>query len=184
MAKLRVTAFLVGTSLLLLLSGCREVPTSVDIGSGPSFSLRGSGKLASFRIYGPQPGHRIATPFDSKSLVWRVEPSKGYFKGARVERLQIKYGNVPPEYTQTVPDSGTAPALVAGQIYYFWVETANAPPAEGFFYMDGMTPVLTKVPGLCQSGYVGDVKPLKCGTNESYVEPKDLEKFVQENKVH
>src|SRR4029077_14072272 len=143
------------------LSGCREIPTSAKIDNGPSFSLHGSGKLASFRIYGPQPGHRIATPFDSKSLVWRVEPSKGYFKGARVEQLQIKYGNVPSEYTQTVPNSGAAPALVAGQVYYFWVETANAPPAEGFFYMDGGTPIPTKVPGLCQSGYVGDVKPLK-----------------------
>jgi hypothetical protein len=27
------------------------------------------------------------------------------------------------------------------------------------------------------------VKPVKCGTNEPYVEPKDLEKFVQENRV-
>jgi hypothetical protein len=183
MNRHRATTFVTAAFLLLVLSGCREIPTSAKIDNGPSFSLHGSGKLASFRIYGPQPGHRIAIPFDSKSLVWRVEPSKGYFKGARVERLQIKYGNVPSEYTQTVPNSGTAPALVAGQVYYFWVETANAPPAEGFFYMDGGIPIPTKVPGLCQSGYVGDVKPLKCGTNELYVEPSNLEQFVRENRV-
>jgi hypothetical protein len=27
------------------------------------------------------------------------------------------------------------------------------------------------------------VKPVKCGTKEPYTEPKDLEKFVQENRV-
>jgi hypothetical protein len=31
--------------------------------------------------------------------------------------------------------------------------------------------------------FVGDVTPVKCGTSEPYVEPKDLEKFVQENRV-
>ena len=49
--------------------------------------------------------------------------------------------------------------------------------------MDGAIPVLINVPGLCESAFVGDVKPVKCGTSEQYVEPKDLEKFVQENRV-
>lgn len=68
---------------ILVLSGCREIGTTVKVGNGPSFSLKGSGRLASFRIYGPEPGHKIATPFDTKSLVWRVQPAEGYFKGAR-----------------------------------------------------------------------------------------------------
>src|ERR1700722_16303879 len=119
MSRHRTTTFVTAVFLLLVLSGCREIPTSAKIDSGPSFSLRGSGKLASFRLYGPQPGHRIATPFDSKSLVWRVQPSEGYFKGARVERLEIKYASVPPGYAQTVPDTGTAPALVAGRFTVF-----------------------------------------------------------------
>src|SRR5438094_9943183 len=73
-----------------MLSSCREIPTSVKVGNGPSFSFHGSGRLASFRIYGPQPGYKIATPFDAKSLVWRVQPTEGYFKGARVEGLKIE----------------------------------------------------------------------------------------------
>jgi hypothetical protein len=53
----------------------------------------------------------------------------------------------------------------------------------GFFYLDGTVPIEIKVPGLCESGFVGDVKPLKCGTSESYTEPSNLEQFVQENRV-
>ncbi len=160
--------------ILPMLSSCREIPTSVKVGNGPSFSFDGSGRLASFRIYGPQPGYKIATPFDAKSLVWRVQPTEGYFKGARVEGLKIEYGSIPVGYTQAIPNSGTASALPPGQVYYFFAETTNAPPAEGF---------LIKVPGLCQSGFVGDVRPLKCGTKEPFAEPSNLEQFVQENRV-
>ena len=168
--------------LLLSILGC-EVATSMKIGSGPSFSLNGSGRLASFRVYGPQAEHRIATPFDSKSLVWRIEPTGGYFKGSAVFGLNVQYGHVPSEYRQTVPATGTAPALSSGQVYYFFAETTDAPPADGFFYMDRNTPVRINVPGLCQSGFVGDVRPLKCGTQEPYQEPSDLRQFVNAHRV-
>ena len=182
MTPQKTIRFIIIPALLLLLGGCREVPTSIKVGNGPSFALRGSGRLASFRIYGPEPGRKIATPFDAKSLVWRVEPINGYFKGVKVKGLQIEYGSVPSGYKQTVP-AGGVPVLSSGEVYYFFGETTNAPPAEGFFYFDGASPVVVKVPGLCQSGVVGDVKPLKCGTNELYTEPKDLAKFVRENRV-
>lgn len=183
MTQHRVIAFLAAASWLFVLSSCREIPTSVRVGSGPSFSLNGSGRLASFRVYGPQPDHKIATPFDEKSLVWRVQPSEGYLKGVQVKQLEIRYGSVPSGYTQTVPTSGSASALPAGQVYYFFAETTNAPPAEGFFYLDGTTPIEIKVPGLCQSGFIGDVKPLKCGTQEPYSEPQNLDQFVRESRV-
>ncbi len=136
--------------ILPMLSSCREIPTSVKVGNGPSFSFHGSGRLASFRIYGP---------------------------------LKIEYGSIPVGYTQAIPNSGTASALPPGQVYYFFAETTNAPPAEGFFYLDGTTPIQIKVPGLCQSGFVGDVKALKCGTSEPYTEPSNLEQFARENRV-
>ena len=82
-----------------------------------------------------------------------------------------------------MPNSGPAAALPGGQVYYFFAETTNAPPAEGFFYLDGATPIEIKVPGLCQSGFVGDVRPLKCGTNEPYEEPKDLGELVRQNRI-
>jgi hypothetical protein len=178
---LRTLAIVVAFCLLIL-TGC-EVPTSVKIHRGLFFSLNGSGRLASFRIYGPQPEYRIATPFDSKSLVWRVEPSGGYFEGMLVSQLNFQYGQVPSGYRQTVPLNGSVPSLSPGRVYYFLAETTNAPPDSGYFYMDGSTPVKIDVPGLCQSGFVGDVKPLKCGTNDPYVEPQDLKQFVKDHRV-
>jgi hypothetical protein len=151
--------------------------------SGPSFSLRGSGRLASLRVYGPSPSRKIATPFDEKSLVWRIQPTQSYFNGALVEGLEIKYGKIPSGYSQTVPATDSSPALHNGQVYWFFAETTGAPGAEGFFYFDGNTVTEIEVPGLCQSAFVGDVKPLKCGTQDAYVEPHDLELFVKDHRI-
>ena len=168
--------------LLMLTAGC-EVPTTLRVGDGPSFSFHGSGQLASFRVYGPQPGHKIATPFDEKSLVWRVEPIEGYFKGTRVQGLNVAYGTLPKGYTQTVPKNAAPAPLSQGQVYYFFAETTNAPPAGGFIYLDSSKPIEIDVPDLCQSGFVGDVKPLRCGTNEPYTEPGNLDQFVRANRL-
>jgi hypothetical protein len=167
---------------LVTLLGC-EVRTSARLGSGPSFSLGGSGRLVSFAIWGPQPGHKIATPNDAKSLVWSIQPSGGYPDSVPVAHVNLVYGSVPERYTQTVPSRGPVPALTAGLVYYFFAETNGAPGKDGFFYMDKTTPILIRVPDLCESGFTGDVKPLKCGTKEPYVEPEDLEQFVRENRV-
>jgi hypothetical protein len=175
-------ALLMGEFCVLILLGC-EITTSARLGSGPTFSLNGSGRLASFTVYAPQPGHKIATPNDAKSEVWsfRVSGSSG---GEPVARMELLYGRVPSGYAKTVPSNGVPPALPPDLVYYFFAETTGAAGAEGFFYMDKNIPVPTNVPGLCESNFVGDVKPVKCGTSEAYVEPKDLEKFVQENRVH
>jgi hypothetical protein len=183
MFQQKISAVLVTVAALLPLVCCGERPTTTEIARGPSFLLRGSGRLASFRIYGPQSDHNIATPFDEKSLVWRVEPSEGYFNGTLVSQLFLEYGIIPKGYVQSVPPSGTATALQPGQVYYFFAETTNAPPAGGFFYLDGNTPVPINVPDLCESGLVGEVKPLKCGTNEPYTEPTDLKQFVREHRL-
>ena len=182
---LRKTAIsaLVTVVLFLMMSGCYEVPTGMKIGSGPSFEFSGSGRLASFRVYGPQSGRKIATPFDSASLVWCIQAADGYFNGAPVRHLQIAYGTVPKGYSQTVPVRGPASTLLPGRIYYVFAETTDAPPASGFFYMDGSAPIETAVPGLCQSGFTGDVKPLKCGTNEPFQEPTNLLGMVQQNRI-
>jgi len=160
-----------------------EVKTSARLELGPTFLLSGSGKLASLRIYGPKPGRVIATPFDSKSLVWSVQASAGYFEGRPVQGLTITSGRVPAEYIQTVPEGGTTARLKSHLVYYFFAETTNAPPAEGFFYLVDDLPTLIAVPDLCQSSYSGDVQPLKCGTKEPYVEPVNLDQFVRENRV-
>ena len=178
--NLRVALLLLlGELCLLVLLGC-EVKTSANLGSGPSFSLDGSGHLTSFTVYVPRAGRKIATPNDAKSEVWSIRPVSS--RGEMVARMNLLYGRVPSGYVQTVPSTGAAPALPSGLVYYFFAETTGAPGAEGFFYMDKTTPIVINVPGLCESAFVGDVKPVKCGTSEAFVEPKDLEKFVQENR--
>ena len=167
---------------LLALFGC-EVRTSVRIEGGPSFLLNGSGRLASFTIYGPLSGHKIATPYDDKSQVWSIQPSNGLRDSLLVSRMKLTYGSVPSGYVQTVPRDGRPAVLSTGLAYYFIAETTGAPWAEGFFYMDNSGPIRIAVPGLCPSGVVGDVKPLRCGTHEPYIEPEDLEKFIQDNQV-
>jgi hypothetical protein len=159
--------------------GC-EVRTSVVLDRGPSFLLSGSGHLVSFSVYGPQPGHKIATPLNQKGLLWRIEPISSTPQGVLVARMNLVYGRVPGGYMQTTPSVGP---LSTGQVYSFAAETTGAPGASGFFYMDGNGPTLINVPGLCESAFVGDVKPVKCGTAEPYVEPSNLQEFVRENRV-
>ena len=177
-----VLSSIVVIPVLLFFAAC-EVSTSARISAGPTFSLTGSGRLASFRVYGPSQGRKIATPFDQKALAWLIQPAQGYFKGAPVEGLKIKYGEVPTGYAQAVPMAGTAAALGGGKVYWFFAEATGAPGTEGFLYFDGNTVTEIEVPGLCQSGFVGDVKPLKCGTQEPFTEPRDLELFVREHRV-
>lgn len=167
---------------LLALLGC-EVGTSVTLEGGPSFSFDGSGRLVSFSIYAPEPGRKIATPLDTKALVWSIEPARSSPSGAFVTGMSLVYDEVPRGYVQTVPNTGPAGPLIAGQVYYFVAETTGAAGSHGFFYMDKNGPILIDVPGLCPSAFVGDVKPVKCGTNEPYVEPKDLEEFVRQNRI-
>lgn len=59
------------------------------------------------------------------------------------------------------------------------VSRTGASGSHGFFCADKNGPILIGVPGLCPSAFVGDVKPVTCGTNEPYVEPKDLAELPQ-----
>jgi hypothetical protein len=116
--------------------------------------------------------------------MWSIEPAHDAPSGVLVSGMEITYGKVPRGYLQEFPTSGAALPLAIGQVYVFDSVTTGAPGANGFVYIGQSGPIQINVPGLCGSSFVGDVKPVKCGTNEPYVEPKDLEKFVQENRVH
>jgi len=167
-----------------LLGGGCEVSTSAKIRQGPTFSLDGSGRLVFFRVYGPRQGRKIATPVDDQSLMWSIAPTSNSPSGALVSGMDIAYGKVPEGYSQKFPSDGAALPLATGQVYIFDGETTGASGVNGFFYMAQSGPVLIDVPGLCGSAFVGDAKPVKCGTNETFVEPKDLEQFVKEHRVH
>jgi len=183
MIRQRLAAIFVTIAAVQLLASCGERPTSAELGKGPSFFLRGSGRLASFRIYGPQPGHKIGTPFDENSLVWCVQSSQGYFKGSPVSQLTVEYGIIPENYVQRIPIGSLATPLRPGSVYYFFAETTDAPPAAGFFYLDENLPMEINIPDLCETGFTGEVKPIKCDNKEPYTEPADLKRFALEHRV-
>jgi hypothetical protein len=118
--------------LLLMMGTCfyvtGERATIVSVNAGPSFTMRGSGQLATFTVYAPKAGNRIAFPHkDDSAIVWQIVATKGYFEGTHVEGLELIYGKVPTGYAQVVPsESQPAPALPAGAVYSFFAETANA----------------------------------------------------------
>lgn len=181
--KRNTVAQLLGFLYLLTLFGC-EVRTSVKIEAGPSFYFDGSGRLASFYIYAPRPGHKIATPVDGQSLMWSIEPAANGPSGVLVSGMEIEYGKVPSGYAQKFPTTGAVLPLATGKVYVFDAVTTGAPGVNGFVYIGRNGPLHVNVPDLCGSSFTGDVKPVRCGTSEPYVEPKDLENFVQKNIVH
>jgi len=79
--------------------------------------------------------------------MWYVQTSEGYFKGSSVQGLSLEYGKTPPRYEQIVPITTSVPKLALHMVYYFHAETTNAPPAEGFFYLEGYEPTEIVVPG-------------------------------------
>jgi hypothetical protein len=115
--------------------------------------------------------------------MWSIEPAADAPSGVLVSRMEIAYGKVPMGYVQKFPNSGAALPLAIGQVYVFDSVTTGAPGANGFVYISQNGPIQINVPGLCGSSFVGDVKPVNCGTTEPYVEPKDLEQFVGEHRI-
>ena len=187
MIQYKAKTFLAVMPLLLLLIGCREVPTSVKVESAPSFTLRGRGRLGIFTIYAPQSGQRVAFPDPAvASAVWQIRASEGYFKGKHVNGLKVTYGKVPDGYQQLVPgQSEVPPPLSPGAVYAFFAETTDAPIASGYFYMGKSGPVQTKVPDLCVTLVQGRKVRVNCRLDktEPYQEPADLEKYAREHQV-
>jgi len=185
--KLKNTLLLVFlTACLTYVAACDwEKPTSVRVSSGPSFVFSGSGRLASFTVYAPQTGQRIASPnSDVATVVWQIKASDGYFKGTHVEHMQLAYGKLPDRYNLAVPSqSQGAPPLAPGAVYSFFAETTDAPAIGGFFYMSGTGPIQIDVPDLCLRLINGREVAVRCGTSEPYQEPTDLEKFAQQHEA-
>jgi len=180
----RLLTFLVFSVMLCV--GCEwERPTLVSVREGPMFAFSGNGRLATFTVYAPQTGRRIASPNpDVATIIWQIKASKGYFEGARVGGMQLNYGNIPDGYSQTVPGQPQrAPAPAPGAVYSFFAETTDAPGIGGFFYVGrtGLTQIT--VPDLCLKLINGREVAVKCGTDDPYQEPTDLEKFAQEHQV-
>ena len=181
----KAPALLLLVCSLCFLSCSRERPTTVVVGQGPSFTFVGSGRLASFTVYAPQSGQRIALPDpDVASVVWEIKTSKGYFNGAQVQDFHITYGKIPGGYTAVVPSQSQPPRpLAPGLVYSFLAETTDAPIAEGYFFMDGTEPIQTVIPDACLMLANGHEVRVDCTTKQPYQEPTNLEEIVRKNRV-
>lgn len=183
--KKTLPLFLVAASVMCAAACNWEKATSVTVSSGPTFVFSGSGRLASFTVYAPQNGRRLASPNpDVATVIWQIKASEGYFAGSHVQHMQLDYGKPPDGYDQTVPKQPQgAPPLATGAIYSFFAETTDAPAIGGFFYMSGRGPIEINVTDLCLKLIGGQEIDVKCGTNEPYPEPADLERFVQQHQI-
>jgi hypothetical protein len=123
--------------LLFLIQGCeRRTEVKLEGGTTPRFVLRGSGRLGTVLVFGPEQEQIAeANPFDDTYALWRLEPETNEETGAdRVEDLgTITYGVVPKGYQQIKPRTGPPPPLVPGKRYRYWFVTVNAPHASGYF---------------------------------------------------
>jgi len=74
-------------------------------------------------------------------VIWKiVTTNRG---GESLESLsQITYGTIPPGFKQTIPAAGKPPALSSGSYYYYYLETINAPHADGDFEIRDGKPVM------------------------------------------
>jgi hypothetical protein len=118
------------------------------------------------------------------TTIWQIKASGGYFEGARVGGMQLPYGKVPDGYRQTVPEQSQQPiAPPPGAIYSFFAETTDAPGIGGFFYLGGKGLTQIIVPDLCLKLINGREVSVKCGTNDPYEEPTNLEKFAHAHQV-
>lgn len=128
--KVAATFFLF--TLLVLLTSCeRDTVLAISTDNPPSFSLSGSGRMLSLRVYGPQ---LRDMPGEAANWWWLIAPEDEVFNVKRIEELSpIVYGKVPPGYKQIFPEQGTPPNLIEGQKYQVWVETLDANGAREYF---------------------------------------------------
>jgi hypothetical protein len=187
---------LIAISLAMALCSCEvpRGPTSISVGGGPSFSLRGSARLAIFTIYAPAPGHKLAAPYstigmtpnaDLAPVIWQIKTaSSGLLRGSRIDGLQLTYGKVPKGYTQTVPSQSQAPQTLAPQtIYSFDAESTAAAGKGGFFYVDKTGAVQQlQIPELCTTLKDNQWVMTDCKTRQPYNEPTDIAKFAHEHQ--
>ena len=119
-------------SLLILISFClsfgitceRRTQVTLRGGERPTFELSGNGTLERLQVDGPAGPEWVIVPEN-------LGDSVGRFEG-------ITYGEVPPDYQQTIPARGTAQPLVEGKNYSLTVYTTNAPGARmEFIIRDG-----------------------------------------------
>jgi hypothetical protein len=108
----RTLAFIAVVLLSIMSSGCeRDLSVTVEGQNPPIFKLGGSGRLIFFYVL-EVPANRSLS-VDSPKL-WEIRPTVNN----KISDLpSITYGVVPAGFVQTVPSSGTPPALIEKKTY-------------------------------------------------------------------
>lgn len=185
---------LIPAVMLVYVFGCHrsEIPTSVIVGNGLSFSFQGNGRLASFTVSAPLNGQKIAEGCTAQLFpcagratpVWQIQASSGYMNGSNVNNLRLQYGKIPEGYTQLVPPNSQAtPTLGSGVVYAFFAETTGAPGVAGDFYVQPSGAIdVVDISDLCKRMKNGQWVRVNCETDQPYEEAADITKFVREHR--
>jgi len=118
-------------TVLLIAGGCNNAffergtqITIVDDGVPPSFKLSGSGTVLRIFFYGPY--NAINTEEIKAKLgdpaIWEIDPPSSSVASFPV----LKYGVLPPKFTQINPSSGSPPNLIDGKCYRIIMPTNGA----------------------------------------------------------
>jgi len=127
--KVRLPATSLAVTLLLAtvgmstFAGCEvDMQVSVDGKVPPTFTMQGSGYLVFFIVSEISPENQKLAPGQRDSskdrVIWNIRPTETSYENLRIRNLpSIKYGEVPPGFTQKEPAQGNPPALVEGKVY-------------------------------------------------------------------
>ena len=156
--------------LLFFCSTCeRRTEVKLEGGNPPTFVLSGSGNLVELSV-GRDLEDKTLTPSKRSPVIWKITPTSR--DGERLENVgRIVYGVVPKGYKQTIPAEGPPPGLTAGNYYYYYLETINAPHADGDFEMKDGSPVPVRGVGTCYRIINGQEIESPCGDSNDNRSP-------------
>ena len=147
---------------LLFCVNCeRRTEVNLEGGNPPAFVLSGSGNLVELSV-GQDLQDKTQTPSKRSPVVWKIRPTSR--DGEKLEAIgRIVYGVVPKGYKQVIPAEGAPPELIAGNYYYYYLETINAPHADGDFEIKDGKPVRVYGVGTCYRVINGKEIESPCG---------------------
>lgn len=153
-------------SLLVCCVSCeRRTEVKLEGGNPPGFVLSGSGNLVELSI-GRDLQDKTLIPSKRSPVIWKIIPTSR--DGEKLESIgRIVYGVVPKGYKQTVPAEGSPSELTGGNYYYYYLETINAPHADGDFEIRDGKPVRVYGVGTCYRIINGKEVESPCGDESS-----------------
>jgi hypothetical protein len=135
----RTLPFIAVVLVLIMFAGCeRDLSVNVEGANPPVFKLGGSGRLIFFYVLEVPADHSLSA--DSPKL-WEIRPT---VNNKISELPSITYGVVPSGFAQTVPSSGTPPALSEKKTYAAGGPAFEANGGSIWFVIENGKPVVVE----------------------------------------